>query len=238
MDKFSVEKEKEILLGDTGIGYHLTREKSWFEERNGLTVSAQSMLNAAIRAGIVGLLEEGKKVLAKASEWNATAEDKQEVPARLGAVFSTALRFKTRSLCTWLQKGEHDKEALAQYREHIIDNNRQEPDRVGVELTLVGLCDGEMFDDVRSYFDGSAAIFKPPGLANIKSESAMAFYLAQQHSKKEAADSKVVAHFLNANVNKWLSGGDAIRAGHWAKVLLWHPSEKAWDIVARIREFV
>jgi hypothetical protein len=114
MPQFSKEVSRRLMSGPGGYPRLLAKGIDKSSAVNGLTGSAESMLNDGIRCLLVGLDSPAEQVLAKAAAWLQQAIERAERDPGYSANETEARRHAGLALCNWLLHDRQDQDNLEQ----------------------------------------------------------------------------------------------------------------------------
>lgn len=242
MTRYSVLADRSILEGDLGYRAQLADR---FEEAlavGGLASSARAFLATAIRCHLVGLSAPAEQLTMKAKQWAEEALQRRERPARYFPHGSEASVLRTVALARWLADGTHDRETLARYadeQELYLKESGGARDKVSVRLVLPGLIDAERFAAVADLIQGTKLVTASSKPATEEAVLAVALCRSQRDGAADSEDlTKIVDECLRGHIHRWLSGGHALRAAEWAKILFWRPPNAPVAAIYQIRAYL
>src|ERR1700682_3298458 len=232
MAKFNVDHERLLLLNPIG-GYEWSMNHSFedAQKADGLTGSAHFDLGLAIDCLLVGFDGPAEQLLDQATQWVGVAIESGERPQHYFPDGTEADRFETLALCNWSLFNKHDSQSLQQfvtYNDQYL-NRQKRLDKVSVSLGIAPYVDAGAFERILELFDTTPGL-RPPTTLSPRNEAQMAYIVSRHHLGLQYSREDVqtaTAKFLKRNIDPWLTGGDAVSAAQWMKVLHWNDSDRS-----------
>lgn len=224
--QFDPMRIRDRLVGACGYEWSLAADFTESRQVGGLGGTADANLGKAIQCLLVGFDEPAERLLQKAVEWARVAIETNEQPQRYFPGATEASCFESLALCHWFLTNKHDTESFQKFVEHKDTwlNSQRRKDKIGVSLTLVTYVDAGAFRRALDIFDSTPGLSAPTSL-RPRNEAEMSYILCRHHLGLQYSDEdvrEVTMKFLNANMNKWLSNGNWVRAAEWLKVIHWN----------------
>jgi hypothetical protein len=217
---------RQVLDGEVGYRWSLTRSFEKSKSLGGLASSANAYLNMAVKCLLVGYDEPAEALVRRAFDWMTIAIRDQERPRTYVPDGTEAQRYIDLALCNWLMRGVHDTENFGLYVEHRerffagsdLSSNKSE-----ISLTLPKYVDASAYQEALERF-AHAHLSPPESLSSIRNEGQMCYALCRNKINGEYPSAELrssIEIFLKRNVNSWLVDGHLLRAAEWMKIVHW-----------------
>jgi hypothetical protein len=238
--------KRDLLLGDCGYEWSLSKSYGYAWAKNALGAVANSNLSTAIECLLVGFDEPAERLLKRAAEWSQEAIVAHEKPDRYFPHGTEAANFYTLALSSWLLCNKHNSDAYRQFVEHenrYLLNSKAGKNRAEVSFNLPKYVDAAAFEPALEIFARTPRL-RPPQSLVLRGEAAISYVLCRyqpglQYNREEV--DRTTTRFLRANVDTWLGDGGWTGTATWMKIFYWNmtsPRPSARDALLKCYVYI
>ncbi len=226
---FDPQREREILRGDVGFEFYLSKTVEKAIEAGAVGFGARNRLSVAVQCLLTGLDEPADRLLECARDWALKAIELNEGKGRSDAGYDIYRRFQVLALCNWLLTGRDDPEhqgmAIDGLESHYLSQSATSTDRVSASLSASSYVDAKAWAQADARLT-AASILPPAKLSGLRTEGGLGKIYCGHHLRGEYTEEEVAQateRGLKMWMNQLLTRGGDIRAAQWLKIAHWRP---------------
>jgi hypothetical protein len=218
--KFSLERLRAQLLGDTGYEFYLGMSFDDAKTAGGLATSADGFVGKAIQCYLADFVEPGRKLLGKAVQRYRAAIESNERPSGYQPGWHEATRHYGLALARWLLDGVHDDESIrvsCSFRDQHLARLTK-PDTFEITCYCPEYLDARAHGRILEHIERTFAGKRLP--LEVKYTRSLAMNDGIDVSEGKEAD-----RLFRQRFPEWLTRGHWVRAATWLKVVRWNSNQ-------------